>query len=60
MMSFWGGLGTSLFLVILAIFVFFQNLPIFAKDLIAKELKRLRDCSESVEPLGCAKHIVRD
>jgi len=45
MMSFWGSLGTSLFLVILAIFVFFQNLPIYAKDLIAKELERLRDCS---------------
>lgn len=47
MMLFWGSLGTSLFLVILAIFIFFQNLPIFAKDLIAKELERLRDCSSA-------------
>lgn len=43
MMSFGISLGTSIFLVVLALFVFFQNLPIYAKERIAKELQRLRD-----------------
>jgi hypothetical protein len=45
MTSFWGSFGISIFLVMLAVFVFFQNMPIYAKDLISKELERLRDCS---------------
>lgn len=46
-MLFGESLGLSLFLVMLAVFVFFQNLPVYAKDLIAKEQERLRDCSSA-------------
>jgi hypothetical protein len=46
-MLFGESLGLSLFLVMLAVFVFFQNLPVYAKNLIAKELERLQDCSSA-------------
>jgi len=35
----------SIFLVVFAIFVFFQNLPVYAKEKIAKELNRCSDVS---------------
>lgn len=45
MMLFWGSFGLSLFLAVFGFFVLLQNSPVRAKDRIAKELERLRDCS---------------
>ncbi|HEY8097648.1 MAG TPA: hypothetical protein VIE65_16385, partial [Methylobacter sp.] len=44
MMLFWGSFGISLLLAVFGFFVLIQNSPVRAKDRIAEELERLRDC----------------
>jgi hypothetical protein len=46
---FWDSFGLSLFLAVFGFFALLQNSPVRAKDLIAKELQRLRDCSSASE-----------
>jgi hypothetical protein len=46
-MLFWGSFGLSLFLAVFGFFALIQNSPVHAKNLIAKELERLRNCSSA-------------